>query len=91
MWRESISGLADCDLHCLTCTELTTRTEAAMQGVFAFLGRDPCPVRGRFVRLRPAAISEKLLNYQDYLQPDILPYTVLARPTATESRQVEAA
>ena len=86
MWRETISGFGDCQLHYVTYSELTTRTEEAMQGVFEFLGLEPCPVQGRFVRLRPEPISEKLINYRDYLRPDILPYTVLDRPIADDDR-----
>lgn len=82
MWRESLAGFGDCQLHYVTYDDLTTQAEQTMQGVFQFLGLEACPVQARFGRLRPHPLAEKLLNYQDYLQPDILPHTVLERPVA---------
>jgi LPS sulfotransferase NodH len=65
MWRDNFAHLDGADVHLMSYETLSRRPDAAMHGVFQFLGVRPVPVRSRLVRTNPQPLWRKVANYDE--------------------------
>jgi hypothetical protein len=80
MWRANIAALAETRAQYLSYEELCANPAAAMRGVFDFLELKPAAFRSAFVKLNPQPLSERLVNYQEFVSSGLLDSTPLCLP-----------
>jgi LPS sulfotransferase NodH len=80
MWRTNIAALAETRVHYLSYERLCANPASAMCGVFDFLELKPAAFRSAFVKLNPRPLSERLVNYQEFVRLGLLDFTRLRLP-----------
>lgn len=91
MWRENLAVLNGRRVHYLTYDQLANETEETIRSLFGFLGLKAYPVHSPLVKLNRAPLSQRLVNYRDFVQGEVRAYTSLRLPFPELSRRTKAA